>query len=276
MSSCLSAAPNYSLFIVHCSLLIKKSSIMFKIIISLTMSLVGALAQAQVQETRQMENFSKIVVSDGVEVVITLESQPSLTAEAADALSLNDLITEVKRNTLFIHTKDVLDSPAKIRLSVSDLSSIEVLDGSKVSVTNAIVSNELKVKLSARSIFTGSVNADNMQLTLKSGSHFNGNIVSKKLKVDLNGSSVARLSGFVNQSSFSASNGSICDAKRLYTDRSDITATTNSNVMANADDDVTIDITEGSQASWAGYPETVTMPEDAKIVSKTTSAITGF
>ncbi|WP_290838915.1 DUF2807 domain-containing protein [Flavobacterium sp.] len=249
---------------------------MFKIIISLTMSLVGALAQAQVQETRQMENFSKIVVSDGVEVVITLESQPSLTAEAADALSLNDLITEVKRNTLFIHTKDVLDSPAKIRLSVSDLSSIEVLDGSKVSVTNAIVSNELKVKLSARSIFTGSVNADNMQLTLKSGSHFNGNIVSKKLKVDLNGSSVARLSGFVNQSSFSASNGSICDAKRLYTDRSDITATTNSNVMANADDDVTIDITEGSQASWAGYPETVTMPEDAKIVSKTTSAITGF
>lgn len=249
---------------------------MLKIIIALTTSLVGALAQAQVSENRPMEHFIKIVVKDGVEVVITLDSQNSLTAEAADALSLHDVITEVKHNTLYVYTKDVLEKPARIRLSVSDLSEIAVSDHSKVSVTNAIVSSALKIRLSSHSIFTGAVNADQLSLSLASGSYFNGNIVSKRLKANLNGGSTARLAGFVNKSEVSANNRSVCDAKRLYTDDSGISARSSSIVMANADDHVTIDLAEGSQASWAGYPETVNLPDEAQIVSKTATAISGF
>src|SRR4051812_37524308 len=91
---------NYS--IVNYQSLIKKR-IMLKIITQLSMFLVGTLAQAQVGETREMENFSKIIVKDGIEVVIMQGDSNEIKVEASDAVSLNDLITEVSNNTLLIY-----------------------------------------------------------------------------------------------------------------------------------------------------------------------------
>lgn len=249
---------------------------MLKIITSLSMFLVGALAQSQVSENRTVASFSKVVVNDGVEVIVTLDASQKLVAQASDALSLNDLITEVKNGVLYVETRDALDAPAKVLLSIADLRAVELLGMSKMSVTNAIVASEFSVSLSGRSLFTGDINADALRLNLKAGSHFNGNVVAKTLVADLRTGSQARLSGFANKASFNAVNHSVCNARRLYTDTTSIKAAGDSNVMANADDNLDIDIAQGSQASWAGYPETVKLPEDAQIVPKPNTAVSGL
>lgn len=249
---------------------------MLKIITSLSMFLVGALAQSQVSETRKMENFSKAAVADGVELVFVHGDPATLTIEAADALSLGDLVTEVKNNTLCVYTKDALDTPVKVFLGSGGITSIEASNGSKVSVVEAIDANDLSITLASRSIFSGNVHARTLSLRLKSGSFYNGNITAQELTASLRGQAKARLSGFAKKASLSASNSSVCSAQTLFTERTALDASGNSTVTANVSGHVEVSLTEGSHISWAGYPEAVVLSENTQIVNKSAVAITGL
>lgn len=249
---------------------------MLKIITQLSMFLVGALAQSQVSETREMQHFSKIIVNDGVELVLTQSGTSELVAQAPDALSLNDLVTEVKDETLYVYTKDELEGDAKVYISLSELSSISVSENSQVSLTNELNMPELQISLASHSIFTGNVNASKLGLDLKAGSFFNGNLTAREFSAAIDGKSTARLSGWAVNATINASHGSKCFAKTLYTSVSALDASGNSQIAANVEKEVRVKITEGSQISWAGYPTSTTLPEDARILKSNTTAITGI
>jgi hypothetical protein len=75
---------------------------MFKIITSLTLFAIGLLAQAQSVQTRNVQPFSKIEISSGVEVIITQGAQASLKVTSDAGQELKDIVTEFRNNALYI------------------------------------------------------------------------------------------------------------------------------------------------------------------------------
>jgi hypothetical protein len=62
-----------------------------------------SLSIAQVNEPREVEDFSKIVVSSGIDLILNQGNELKVMAEARNDKALESIITEVKDNTLKIY-----------------------------------------------------------------------------------------------------------------------------------------------------------------------------
>lgn len=249
---------------------------MLKIIAQLSAFLVGTLAQSQVSETREMSGFSKIVCKDKVELVLAQAESQNVKVEAQDALSLSDIVTEVKDNTLYVRTKDALDERVKVYILMPELTSLDISGGGLASVAKELNVAQFEVTLSSRSIFSGNVNASKLTINAKAGSLFNGNVTVGELEVNLRSKATARLAGWAPKTNIVAQTGSNCEARRLFASQLTLDASGNSSIAANAEKKVKADISEGSRISWSGQPETVQLPEDAKMTKSNTIALSGI
>lgn len=248
---------------------------MLKIITQLSMFLVGTLAQAQVSQTREVPHFSKVVSKDGIGIVLTQSDKTGLVAQATDALSLNGLITEVKDNTLYVYAKDDLEN-AKVYVSTSELTSLEISGRSIATLTKEFNMPELSIAVSGKSIFTGNVNAAKLQISLASGSVYNGSLTAQDFSATLGGNSVARLSGWAANSRISADARSKCHAKTLYSNKAELDAQNRSLISANVEQKVKAEVSDESEIRWSGFPDSVKLSEGAQIKTSNTTALTGI
>jgi hypothetical protein len=250
---------------------------MLKIITSLSMLLIGALAQAQVSESRVLAPFSKIKVGDGIELSLTESATPSLTATAFDALSLHDLVTEVNDNTLSVYAKAKLDTPARVIINVKDLKELNLSNAAKANTTNTLQSADFTLVLSSNSIFSGNIQTGKMQLSLRSGAFFNGNITAENFSGVLRGGAQARIAGSAKSSTFFVTTGSVCNATTFASKRSKVVASGNSKAWANAEELMDIDVAEGSVVNVFGTPKKTRLSDNSIIsLVKNDAVLTGL
>ena len=145
-------------------------------------------------------SFTAISVSSGIELFMTQGNEESVAVSAADQKHLDRIITEVVNGTLKIYYDNKGLSwksdnrKLKAYVSFKTLVKLNASAGSEVTVNGSINSDNLDLEVSSGSEFTGAINAKQFTVEVSSGAEVNISGKSDKLTVDV--SSGAEFDGY--------------------------------------------------------------------------------
>ncbi|MGI8893919.1 MAG: head GIN domain-containing protein [Bacteroidia bacterium] len=205
--------------------------------ITLLLSLIAFLAAPAVkaQSERSISNFNSINVSGPMTVYITMGENNNLRIEA-DKDDLDNILTEVKSNTLEISSK-ALKSKKDVIIYVTarELTYVGITGSGKVIGRSVIKSPSLQVNL------TGS---GNMAL----------DVGVNDLKVDVTGSGNLVLTGQTQDLKMRVSGSGDADALKMHAQKADIHVSGSGNALVNVNGDLTGSITGSGDIAFTGIP----------------------
>jgi hypothetical protein len=245
---------------------------MFKIITSLTLFAIGLLAQAQSVQTRNVQPFSKIEISSGVEVIITQGAQASLKVTSDAGQELKDIVTEFRNNALYIAQTNDDDQVGKVYVTTPTLTDIKATGGSKVRLTGTLESSAVSVSMASGSTFWGNIHTENLQLAARSGAIVNlrtdAGILSGSFKTDAK----VNLSGHATQSELRTQSGALCNARNFAADNSVVTAIDDSSMLVNTKGEISVNVADTAKITYYGKPGKVALNPEAVEVYRTTGS----
>lgn len=176
---------------------------MIRIIIALTISLIGFICKAQVSENRTIADFKTIEASGGVAVHYTQSKTTALKVITDDAGKLKKIGTEVNNGVLKITVKsgkgETNFNVLRVEVSNPEVSVFKIKSAAKLTVENSIDNAGTKIDVSSGAQFKGDVRSKNVQLILSSGSDFQGVVNATVLVASLSGAAKAAVSGKVDE-----------------------------------------------------------------------------
>ena len=157
-----------------------------------------------VKETRNnLTGFSKIEVSKGIDVYLTMANKESVVVEADE--NLHKLITtEVKNGTLIISAKKNIwrAKSRKVHVSIISISDITASGGSDVYSTNTISSKSLDCNFSGGSDLTLTLEAQKVDFNFSGGADLNCTYTGSELRYKASGGSDAKFKTSTLNSSY--------------------------------------------------------------------------
>ncbi len=170
-------------------------------------------------ETRELPKFSAVDFGGAIEMEIVAQKDQRVEIEADDNI-LPLITTEVKGGTLYISNQQRINwhSKVKVRISVTDLNSLNVSGASKANASN--------------------IKCDNF-------------------KLDVSGASKIKLDGETNNLSVEASGASRVEASDLKAVKATADASGASKIYVNATESVEADASGASGISYSGNPKNV-------------------
>ena len=162
------------------------------------------------------EDFTKVKVSTGIELIIDQGSEISLTVEADE--NLHDIIiTEVEGGKLKIYTeKNIWKSASKkVYLTVNTLEELKASSGSNVITTNVIKATDLHIGSSSGAKLTLEVAAVNLISNTSSGASANIDVNANSVVSSSSSGSNMKIKGKSTNHETSASSGSSINAYKL-------------------------------------------------------------
>lgn len=232
---------------------------MFKIIVSLTIALMGALAQAQVKETRNVEAFSKMKVSESIEVIVSDSALPTVVVETASESSQSAIVATVKNNTLYLRNSNP-NQAAKVWVG-GPISEIRA-NGAKITLPGVMKASDLTIDLS-ESTLSGNLSAHKLTLTAKSKSVVNLRLDVDKVSGHIQTGSRASLSGNADRAILSAGNRSLCHARNLIANNVSVDAGENATVLVSANNELDVNLLATSNVRYFGKPSRIRLPDSA-------------
>jgi len=169
------------------------------------------LNDANAEKRTLTARFNAISVSDGIELLLTQGNEESVAVSASEAKYMERFKTEVIDGTLKIYYDRktmVWNGNEKKRLrayvSFKTLERLKASSGSNVKAKSVLSVDKLHLSFTSGSLFSGELNAGDVEVSQNSGSEINASGKATSLKVDL--SSGAMFKGFDLSADF-------CDAK---------------------------------------------------------------
>lgn len=138
-------------------------------------------------ETRQLSGFTKLDVSDALDIEVSFTNQEEVVVEANSNLH-EYILTDVVNGTLKIRLKNNVriksGSEIKIYVSALALESLLIEDASRVEFTNDATATDFDLDLSGASTFQGGLTADNLNLKASGASRIElwGSAVSAEIE----------------------------------------------------------------------------------------------
>lgn len=201
--------------------------------------LVGSSVFAQVKDTRKVEDFSKVKVSQSIKLDFTYGGSKSVVVEVENKEDLQYIKTEVSSNgqlRVFVDTpksfKNIKISNIRVYVSNPSLDEVAVSSSAKFTLLNTVKSKSFKVAASSSSKYDGAlVQTDNLVLDASSSAKISGSfevsntsdlsasssshieVQLKTNKADLASSSSAKLSLSGNANSVNATVSSSASIK---------------------------------------------------------------
>lgn len=190
---------------------------------------------AQVKETRHVDDFSKINVSSGIDLVIRQGNKIDVVAEARNNEILESILTENEGNTLKIYSKKKIfkPSPRKVYVTFRNIDAIKATGGSDITAESVI-------------------NVSNLELGAHGGSDVEMEIKADELHCKISGGSDADLEGEVKKFTAVASGGSDIKAKELITESSDLEVSGGSDAYITVNDELNVHASGGSDVTYYG------------------------
>ena len=226
---------------------------MLKIITALTMSLISILANAQVSETRELQAFSKIETTDGVEVIFTQGAQ-NIKAEASDELGLSSISTKVEYGILKISCKGNMGEMVRVYVSAENVRAMEASKKAKITVRNAIQMPAFSLRMASGSKFYGKIISDKVTLAAKTGAIVNIRVESASFHGNFQNNAKVNLSGTSDQAEILTSDGAYCAARNFQTGIASIDAKDNSRVAINTKNIIDVKVSETAKVTYYGSP----------------------
>lgn len=192
-------------------------------------------------QQRSVGSFTGIQISGAIDVYVTQSKESAVAVSAANAEMRDNIVTEVRGNTLYVSFKGNWssgwkDPKAKAYISISTL---EMLDISGASDVNLV----------------GSIKADNLLVKLSGASDIKGDIQCNNARVVITGASDVKLTGKVGRIKIQASGASDCKCYDLIADIAEINASGASDVQINVQQEISVQASGASSVNYKGSPQ---------------------
>lgn len=199
-------------------------------------------------EVRNLSGFDGIKVCCGIEVQLTQDASFSVRVESDEkflpyvSTSLDDgkLVIGYSRN-ISLRTKQ---NHTTVYISMPAIESIDAVSGSAVYGQNALVSSDLKIKVSAGALFKGTVSAE-------------------KLSLDTSSGALITVEGKASKCSMGASSGSRIAASELVCRNLDADLSSGANISAHAIKQLKVDASSGADFVYSGTPKEVSVSKSS-------------
>ena len=234
---------------------------MFKITTTLALALLSTLANAQVSERRNVSDFTKIEITDGISLTFTSGTQ-SLTATAADGLGLSSIMTNVENGTLKISCKGNGDSQAAVYISSDKVVAMEASKNAQIKVLDEWDAPQISVRIASGSSFNGKIRAEKTNLAAKSNAIFNTRIESSTFEGNFESGAKANLSGNAATARIITDGNALCNAKNLMTRMTTVRARGISTVAVYAKEKINAQAEDSAVVTYFGKPGKVAVGEN--------------
>jgi hypothetical protein len=209
---------------------------------------VGAVYAQSASEERPLAHFSRLVVSDGIDIYLTQSTEESLRLEV-EGLELADIVSEVSGETLTLRNSrgrgwfDGDEREATVYLNFVQLSSIEASGGSDIESRNDLNLETLKIDASGGSDIDIAVSTEGLALTVSGGSD-------------------AEVRGETEAFTIAASGGSDISAEAFQAEQVTATVAGGSDAIIRVSDAIVLEADGGSDVIIYGNPARRTVNND--------------
>jgi hypothetical protein len=244
---------------------------MLKIITTLTIFLFGMLVKAQVSESRNVSEFSKVEVAQGIELIYNEKNVPSLEIGTNNEATLKNIITEVRGETLKIYLKT--DAPAnemiKVYLTAQDIVALEAHSNAKITIMDQMNAKNLTLVLNSGASLTGNIKTlGKTKLYATNETVFNGKIETNVLKGNFTGNAKINLTGNAKKASFQTKDSAFLSAKNFIASTIGLNATGKSVAKLHAKNNIALHVTDEAKVSYTGFPGRIELNEEAQAYKK--------
>jgi hypothetical protein len=258
---------------------------MVKIIVTITAFLISLISLAQVSETREITDFSKLRVSNSIDVFYTISDKISVIVETDDNEKLKLIKTEVENGTLklYVDTKGYKGKDTKkgkkrsnisfingvdfqvLKITVSGPNLVEIKASSSadVKIENTNKSSNLDVAVSSSGSISGSFNCTNLTIDASSSGDFTGKIDATSVEIESSSSSDVNLSGKATKISVKASSSSSCDLKDFAVEKAEIKASSSADVSIKVTKSIDAKASSSASIVYYGNPTAVKKEESS-------------
>lgn len=205
------------------------------------------------------ENFTKVRVSTGIELIIDQGSEVSLTVEADE--NLHDIIiTEVEDGKLKIYTeKNIWKSASKkVYLTVNTLEELKASSGSSIKTSNVLNATNLTIGSSSGASVNLDIKAVNLSSKTSSGASANLDVNATNVVSDSSSGSTMKIKGEASTHETNASSGSSINAYRLVSKNVSAKVSSGASISVYASENINGRASSGGSISFEGDPKTVT------------------
>ena len=246
---------------------------MLKIITTLTIFLFGMLAKAQVTENRNVSEFSKVSVANGIELIYTEKHAPSLEIETNNEATLKNIITEVRGETLKIYLKKGVAMPSnemvKVYLTAQDVLALEAHSNAKITIMDQMNVKNISIILDSGASLTGNIKAfGKTKLYATNETVFNGKIETIVLQGNFKGNAKINLTGNAKKASFQTKDSAFLSAKNFIANTIGLNATGKSVAKLHANNNIALNVTDEAKVSYTGFPGRIELNEEAQAYKK--------
>jgi|GEM_PF-2471677 len=234
---------------------------MIKIFTSLSLFLLGMLAQAQTTQTRNVTKFTQMEVGSNIEITCTESATPSLTIDAPEG-KLSNVTTEIKNGTLKIGLTNQDNGIYKVQVNANHLNTIKA-SGAKVSARQWSGA-ELNLILENGATFTGNIEpSQKMMLHVAQNATFNGRVKTQILNAEMHGNAKICLTGNAQTVYIEAYDNALCLAGNFSAEYIKVDANGQANVKLRARNTLDITVAEKARVIYTGNPNVIQMNENA-------------
>ena len=205
------------------------------------------------------ENFTKVRVSTGIELIIDQGNEVSLTVEADE--NLHDIIiTEVEDGKLKIYTeKNIWKSASKkVYLTVNTLEELKASSGSSIKTSNELNATNLTVGSSSGASVNLKIKAVNLNSKTSSGASANLDVNATNVVSESSSGSTMKIKGETSTHETNASSGSSINAYRLVSKNVTAKVSSGASISVYASENINGRASSGGSISFEGDPKTVT------------------
>ncbi len=205
------------------------------------------------------EDFTKVRVSTGIELIIDQGNEVSLTVEADE--NLHDIIiTKVEDGKLKIYSeKNIWKSAAKkVYLTVNTIEELEASSGSNIISNSKIKGTDLEVGSSSGAQIALEVSVVNLTSSTSSGASANIDVNANIVISNSSSGANMKIKGETSIHETSASSGSSVNAYNLLSKNVIAKVSSGASIRVQASESIDGKASSGGSISFEGNPEKIT------------------
>jgi hypothetical protein len=248
---------------------------MNKIIVATTFFLISLISFSQVTENRTVADFSKLKVSNSIQVFYTISDTKSVTVETDDQEKMKYIKAEVASETLklYLETDDYNQKNKKnkkrnwnnglkfkvLKITVSgpNLTEIKASSSANVKIQNVNKSKNILLTVSSSATIKGNFESEIVTDDTSSSGTFSGDIVAKNVAIETSSSSDVTVEGKAENLTAKASSSGDCNLKELKVENATVMASSSASISVYVSNAITAKASSSGSVSFYGNPTNV-------------------
>lgn len=255
---------------------------MTRVILFTTTLLFSLLTNAQVSENRTVGEFSKIKVSQGIELIYTQSSTQEIKVETDNTEKLQYIKTEIEGSTLRVYL-DTENAPKpkkrrkrrnnsynnidfdvlKVYVSNSMVDDFKASSSGSIFIKNSLNTKNVAIDCSSSGSFSGTIKCTSATIEASSSGDVDANFTADAIDVKVSSSADARLSGAAEKVTIKSSSSADCKAKDLVSKNAVVESSSSSDVDVYASEKLYASASSSASITYYGNPANVDKHESS-------------